>query len=106
MSSEDRERLGGQRNDEEVLERSLSLSNEPALAEYQPLLDSTMKTYGGLMGTASEPELIAEQILAAAIDESRKFRFPAGEDAFRYIAERDAATDEQYFATVAKQFGL
>ncbi len=85
---------------------SLSLSNEPAIAEYQPLLDSTMTTYGGLMGAASDPELIAEQIFAAATHEGRKLRFPAGEDAFRTIAEREAATDEQYFETVAKRFGL
>jgi len=85
---------------------SLSLSNEPPIMDYQPLLDSTMATYGGLMGAASEPGLIAEQILEAATHEGRKLRFPAGEDAFRYIAEREAATDEQYFAAVAKQFGL
>jgi NAD(P)-dependent dehydrogenase (short-subunit alcohol dehydrogenase family) len=87
-------------------EKSLSLSNDPAISDYQPLLDSAMSTYGGLMGAASEPELIAEQILAAVIDEGRKLRFPAGDDAVRYIAEREAVTDEQYFATVAKQFGL
>lgn len=85
---------------------SLSLSNEPAIAEYQPLLDSTMKTYGALMGAASAPERIAEQIVAAAADDGRKLRFPAGADAFRNIAERERATDEQYFATVAKRFGL
>ena len=65
-----------------------------------------MNTSGGLMSSASEPEVIAEQILAAASDQGRKLRFPAGEDALRYIAERKAATDEQYFATVAEQFGL
>ncbi|MDP8919998.1 MAG: short-chain dehydrogenase/reductase, partial [Pseudomonadota bacterium] len=86
--------------------KSLSLSNDPAIPDYQPLLDSAMSTYGGLMGAASEPELIAEQILAAATDEGRKLRFPAGDDAVRYFAEREAVTDEQYFATVAKQFGL
>jgi NAD(P)-dependent dehydrogenase (short-subunit alcohol dehydrogenase family) len=85
---------------------SLSLSNEPPIPEYQPLLDSTMSTYGGLMSTASPPELIAEQIFAAATDETRKLRFPAGEDAFRTIAEREAFTDVEYFASVAKQFGL
>jgi NAD(P)-dependent dehydrogenase (short-subunit alcohol dehydrogenase family) len=85
---------------------SLSLNNEPRIEDYQPLLDSTMSTYGGLMGSASDPELIAEQILAAATDEEDKLRFPAGEDAFRYIAERDALTDDQYFETVAKRFGL
>jgi len=85
---------------------SLSLNNEPRIADYQPLLDSTMNTYGGLMGSASEPEVIAEQILAAARDDGHKLRFPAGDDAFRYIAEREAATDEEYFATVAERFGL
>ncbi len=85
---------------------SLTLSNEPAIAEYQPLLDSTMATYGGLLGAASEPGLIAEQVFAAATHEGRKLRFPAGEDAFRDIAEREAVADEARFAAVAKRFGL
>jgi NAD(P)-dependent dehydrogenase (short-subunit alcohol dehydrogenase family) len=85
---------------------SLSLSNDTTLAEYQPLLDAAMNTYGGLMGDASEPAVIAEQIFAAAVDATRKLRFPAGDDAFRYFAGREAATDEEYFAAVAKQFGL
>ncbi len=85
---------------------SLAVSNEPVIADYQPLLDSAMKIYGGLTDIASPPELIAEQILAAATDEGQKLRFPAGEDAFRTIAEHDALTDEQYFETVAKRFGL
>jgi hypothetical protein len=65
-----------------------------------------MATYGGLMATSSEPELIAAQILAAAQDEGRKLRFPAGEDAFRAIAAREAATDEEYLASTMAQFGL
>jgi len=85
---------------------AMSLSNAPKIADYQPLLDATMNTYGGLMGSASAPELIAEQILAAATDDGRKLRFPAGEDASRYIAEREAASDEEYFEIVAKRFGL
>lgn len=86
--------------------RALSLNNEPRIADYQPLLEATMNTYGGLMGAASEPELIAQQILAAATEEGRKLRFPAGDDAFRYIEERHALSDEDYFVTVAKRFGL
>jgi NAD(P)-dependent dehydrogenase (short-subunit alcohol dehydrogenase family) len=86
--------------------RSLSFNNQSELAEYQPLIGSTMATYGGLMEASSRPELIAEQILAAAQDEGRKLRFPAGEDAFRTIAAREAATDEEYFAGIMAQFGL
>jgi NAD(P)-dependent dehydrogenase (short-subunit alcohol dehydrogenase family) len=85
---------------------SISFSNDPEISDYQPLLQASMNTYGGLTGAASPPELIAEQILAAAEDGSRRLRFPAGEDAFRQLAERDGASDEQYFATVARQFGL
>lgn len=85
---------------------SLSLNNEPKIADYQPFLHAAMNTYGSLLGSASPPELIAEQIFAAATDEGNKLRFPAGEDAFRYIAERKSATDEQYFMAVAKQFGM
>jgi hypothetical protein len=31
---------------------------------------------------------------------------PPGDDAFRAIVAREAATDEQYFARVMAQFGL
>jgi NAD(P)-dependent dehydrogenase (short-subunit alcohol dehydrogenase family) len=86
--------------------RSISFNNAPAIAEYQPLISSSMDTYGKLMGASSEPALIAEAILAAAVDEQNKLRFPAGEDAFRTIAAREAATDEQYFASIMAQFGL
>lgn len=86
--------------------KALSLNNDPQIAEYQPLLDSTMSTYGGLLGAASPAELIAEQIWAAATDETQKLRFPAGADAFETIAARKAASDEEYFAKVSEQFGL
>lgn len=86
--------------------RSISFNNDPEIAQYQPLLASTMKTYGGLMNESSDPELIARQVLAAAQDEGRKLRFPAGEDAFRTIAAREAASDEEYFAQIMAQFGL
>jgi len=86
--------------------RSISFNNTPEIAEYQPLIGSTMETYGKLMGASSDPELIAEAILAAATDDEGKLRFPAGEDAFRTIAAREAATDEEYFASIMAQFGL
>jgi NAD(P)-dependent dehydrogenase (short-subunit alcohol dehydrogenase family) len=85
--------------------RSISFDNQPELPEYQPLLASTMETYGKLMGASSEPELIAQVILAAATDETSKLRFPAGEDAFRMIAAREAASDERYFTDTMRQFG-
>jgi NAD(P)-dependent dehydrogenase (short-subunit alcohol dehydrogenase family) len=86
--------------------RSISFSNEPEIADYQPLIGSTMEAYGKLMDASSEPALIAQAILAAAVDEEGTLRFPAGEDAFRTIAAREAASDEAYFAGIMKQFGL
>lgn len=86
--------------------RSISFNNEPKVAAYQPLLDAAMATYGRLMAASSKPELIAEQIFAAAQDEGRKLRFPAGADALRTIAAREAATDEEYFASIMTHFGL
>lgn len=86
--------------------RSISFNNQPEIPEYQPLLGSAMNTYGGLMGAGSEPELIAEQILGAAEDRGHQLRFPAGDDAFRMIAARAAASDEEYVAGIMAQFGL
>ncbi len=86
--------------------RSMAFHNAPEIAEYQPLLGSAMNTYGGLMGASSEPARIAERVLAAATDAGHTLRFPAGDDAFRAIAAREAATDAQYFARVMEQFGL
>ena len=86
--------------------RSMAFSNEPALTEYQPLIESAMKTYGQMMGESSPPELIAEVVFTAATDESDVLRYAAGEDAVQMLANRAVTSDEEYFASVRRQFGL
>lgn len=86
--------------------RSMAFNNNPAVTEYQPLLDSAMETYGKLMGASSGPEQIAEVVYAAATDGKNTLRYAAGEDALQMLAARAAASDEEYFASVRTQFGL
>lgn len=56
--------------------------------------------------TSSEPIQIAEVIFEAAVDESARIRFPAGEDAKEMFAERKAVSDEEYQQIMTKRFNL
>jgi len=86
--------------------RSMAFSNDPDLAEYQPLIEAAMGTYGELMGGGSEPEQIAQVILTAATDDKATLRYVAGQDAVQMLQERAAAGDDEFFANVRGQFGL
>jgi len=86
--------------------RSMAFSNDPELAEYQPLLEAAMGTYGALTGAGSEPEQIAHVILTAATDDTATLRYVAGDDAVQMLQERAAAVDDLFFAKVRSQFGL
>lgn len=86
--------------------RSMAFSNDAALAEYQPLIEAAMGTYGSLMDAGSEPEQIAEVIFKAATDNASTLRYVAGEDAVKMLDERAVTGDDAFFANVRTQFGL
>jgi NAD(P)-dependent dehydrogenase (short-subunit alcohol dehydrogenase family) len=86
--------------------RSLDLTNDPGLTEYQPLMNSVLGVLGPLTAGGSEPEKIAETVYAAATDASGRLRYEAGDDAVGLLADRRAADDDQFFAGVKVQFDL
>lgn len=86
--------------------RSLDFSNDAALAEYQPLVQSVTGVLGPMMENASAPELIAEVVYDAVTDESDQLRYEAGPDAVQLLAGRRAADDAAFFANMKGLFGL
>jgi NAD(P)-dependent dehydrogenase (short-subunit alcohol dehydrogenase family) len=86
--------------------RSFDFNNDPALAEYQPLVQKLGETFGPMMAAGSAPEAIADVIYAAATDGSRRLRYAAGPDAKAVLARRQATSDDQFMAGVSAQFGL
>lgn len=84
--------------------RSLDFSNDPALAEYQPLVQSTLGVLGPMMAQGSQPEQIAEVVYAAATDTSDRLRYEAGADAVQVLANRRAADDTAFFGAMRARF--
>jgi NADP-dependent 3-hydroxy acid dehydrogenase YdfG len=86
--------------------RSLDFSNDPALEEYQPLVQKLLGVLGPLMAKGSAPERIAEVIYTAATDPSAQLRYEAGADASELLASRRATDDGHFMAGMRAQFGL
>jgi NAD(P)-dependent dehydrogenase (short-subunit alcohol dehydrogenase family) len=86
--------------------RSLDFSNDPALTEYQPLVQTVLDVLGPMMANGSTPELIAEVIYAAVTDGTDQLRYEAGADAVQLLAARRAADDPAFFAGLKAQLGM
>jgi NAD(P)-dependent dehydrogenase (short-subunit alcohol dehydrogenase family) len=86
--------------------RSLDFSNDPALAEYQPLVQSTMAVLGPMMEAGSSPERIAQVVYEAATDASARLRYEAGDDAVQVLAARRGADDATFLGGMRQRFGL
>jgi NAD(P)-dependent dehydrogenase (short-subunit alcohol dehydrogenase family) len=85
--------------------RSFDFSNEPALAEYQPLVQSVIGVLGPMMmARGSSPEAIAEIVYAATTDGTDQLRYEAGADAVQLLNNRRAADDATFFAGMKAQF--
>jgi NAD(P)-dependent dehydrogenase (short-subunit alcohol dehydrogenase family) len=86
--------------------RSFDFSNDSALAEYQPLVQSLFVALGPMMANASPAELVAEKVFQATTDPSAQLRYEVGDDAVTLLAARRAADDATFLAGVRAQFGL
>ncbi|GAB6902544.1 SDR family oxidoreductase [Kineosporia succinea] len=86
--------------------RSLSFSNDPEIADYQPIVKNVMDAFGTLMAGGSRPERIAEAVFAAATDPSDRLRYAAGPDAEQILAQRESTPDAQFLPAIRSQFGL
>lgn len=86
--------------------RSLDFSNDPALVEYQPIVQAILALAPVLEATGSSPEQIAEVVFAATTDGSARLRYEAGADAVQMLANRRATDDATFFAALKGQLGL
>jgi len=86
--------------------RSLDLSNDPELREYQPLVQAVINILGPMVAAGSAPEVIAEIIYGATTDGTDQLRYEAGADAVQFLAGRRAADDATFFAGIKAQFEL
>ncbi|WP_171094012.1 SDR family oxidoreductase [Usitatibacter rugosus] len=85
--------------------RSFDFNNDPALTEYQPLVQSLMQTLGPMMAAGSQPEEIAAVIYAATTDGTDQLRYEAG-GAVQMLASRRAADDASFFRGMKEQFAI
>jgi NAD(P)-dependent dehydrogenase (short-subunit alcohol dehydrogenase family) len=87
--------------------RSFDFSNDPALTEYQPLVDVILNGLGSSTAAQiSEPEQIAEIVYDAVTDGTATLRYVAGADAVELLAARRKADDDTFLAGMRAQFGL
>lgn len=95
---------GGMRTD--FAGRSFDFSNDPALAEYQPLVQAVIAGLGPMMEMGSSPELVAEALYAATTDGSDQLRYEAGADAVQLLAARRASDDAAFLGGMRARFGI
>lgn len=78
--------------------RSLDLAANPALSEYQEIMNQTLTFFGNPQrrSRASTPEQIAEVIYEAATDGKNQLRYVAGEDAKQMFAQRKQVGDQAF----------
>jgi NAD(P)-dependent dehydrogenase (short-subunit alcohol dehydrogenase family) len=86
--------------------RSFDFNNDPAMAEYQPLVGAFMAALGPMAAQASHPDRVAEVIFNAATDDSDRLRYEAGPDAEQLLGARRASDDATFIGGVRAQFGL
>jgi NAD(P)-dependent dehydrogenase (short-subunit alcohol dehydrogenase family) len=86
--------------------RSFDFSNDPALTEYQPVVQALLGALGPMAATASEPAAVAEVIFEAATDGRDRLRYEAGADAQHLLATRRAADDAAFLGAIRSQFGV
>jgi NAD(P)-dependent dehydrogenase (short-subunit alcohol dehydrogenase family) len=86
--------------------RSFDFSNDPALSEYQPLVQTLISALGHMEGNASSPDLIADIIFGAATDGADRLRYEAGADAGHLLGMRRQSDDATFIGGMRSQFGL
>jgi len=86
--------------------RSLEISNDETLVEYQPLITKIMSAMQTLFQNASPASAIAEVIYEAATDGKDQLRYIAGEDAKAIITSRKQYNDELFMAGIKANFGI
>ena len=86
--------------------RSFEFNNDPALNEYQPVVQAVFAALGPMAENASPPEMVADVIYQAATDGTAQLRYEAGADAVQLLAARRAADDATFIGGMRANFGL
>ena len=88
--------------------RSFVFTHDPALTDYQPLVDAaTAAMQAGTPSGSQEPEEVAEVVWTAVTDGTDQLRYVSGEGAKALLAQRySAEQDEAFLAGMRKRFGL
>lgn len=86
--------------------RSFDFSNEPAIAEYQPLVQSLFSVLGPAMEQGSSAEQIAEVVYRATTDGTDQLRYIAGPDAQALLTARLSSDDATFLGGMKARFGL
>ncbi|HEY9048817.1 MAG TPA: SDR family oxidoreductase [Ohtaekwangia sp.] len=86
--------------------RSLDLSNDETIAEYQELIGKLLATVNVMFEQASSASLVADVIYEAATDGTDKLRYTAGEDAKVLLGNRHQLGDDAFIHEMKKQFGI
>lgn len=86
--------------------RSFDFSNDPALEEYQPLVQAFFNALGPMAEVAPPPQIVAESIYEAATDNSERMRYEVGADAVQILSARKAMDDASFIGMIKQQFGL
>jgi NAD(P)-dependent dehydrogenase (short-subunit alcohol dehydrogenase family) len=86
--------------------RSFVFTNDPELAEYQPLVEAFTAAAGSPTGQL-EPEDVAEVVWEAATDGTSRLRYVCGEGATSLLGQRySIEQDEAFVAGMRSRFGL
>jgi NAD(P)-dependent dehydrogenase (short-subunit alcohol dehydrogenase family) len=86
--------------------RSLDVSNDEAMAEYQELVGQVFAGFQSADRMMSAPIVVAEAIYEAATDGTDQLRYTAGEDARMIIAARETQDDATFMQGMRDQMGL
>lgn len=86
--------------------RSLDFSNEPALPEYQALVQGVVAALGPMMAQGSAAADIARVVYAAVTDGRDQLRYEAGDDARQLLAARRTSDDATFFAGLKARLSL
>jgi NAD(P)-dependent dehydrogenase (short-subunit alcohol dehydrogenase family) len=94
----------------EFARRSMDLLRDQALTDYnhfEELVGSGYEIMYKDPESLSSPETIAEVIYRAATDPSNKLRYPAGQDAEKFLmGERKDLNDEEFMSRMGQRFGI
>ena len=86
--------------------RSMEVCNDPALTDYQPVIQAFIAQSGAGDTYRSEVDLPARKIFDAVTDGSDKLRYPSGEDAEESLARLMSEDQEELHSELKSALGL